>query len=110
MSTLSHTVKLLHGRDERGFAIGSEAAREAAKLYAAAEKQARRPPEQTSEDKLRARLICPANPSPKRKTLARKAAEALGVDPPEWTESNPRKLTDEHKRRLSESARRRWGL
>ncbi len=104
------TVKLLHGRDRNGFAIGSEAAREAAKLYAAAERQARQP-ELTTTEKLKARLLCPENPTPKRKSLARSAAEALGVDVPEWADKQThRKFTEEHKRRLSESARRRWGL
>lgn len=105
------TVKLLHGRDERGFAIGSFAAAQAARLYAAEEKRQRDPdpqPELTPEDKLRARLIEPARPTAKRKSLARKAAEELGEDVPAWAEYAPKRgpLTEEHKQELREAYRR----
>jgi len=85
------TVKLLHGRDERGFAIGSFAAAQAARLYAAEARQREPEPEATPEDKLRGRLLEPARPTPKRKTLARKAAEELGVPIPEWAKRTLKK-------------------
>jgi hypothetical protein len=86
------TVKLLHGRDERGFAIGSAAAAQAARLYAAEEKRQREPdPEMPPEARLRARLLENGRPTPKRKTLARKAAEELGVPIPEWAKRTRKK-------------------
>ena len=53
-------------------------------------------------------LICPAVVTPHARWRARRAAEELGVEVPEWAQAAPRVFSDEHKRKLSEARKRAW--
>jgi hypothetical protein len=102
----------INGRDEDGFVSGSLEQRSARKYIEASERvkstrNARR--RELRSERGADALICPENVTPHARYRARKAAEALGVECPEWAEFAPRVFSDEHKRKLSEARKRAWG-
>jgi hypothetical protein len=85
MSTLSHTVKLLHGRDADGFVEGSQEQRDFRRLM--------RNRSNTNIDARRRHyhnrerhLVCPEVVTKEAQRRARRAARKLGVECPDWAD------------------------
>ncbi len=117
----------LHGRDERGFAIGSEAAREAARLYAAAERregsavEPREPRKRKGGWPVIAPEVALMEPAWslgeelvdqgrrfRDRERARKAAETLGVPVPHWARPGRHEITKEHRENIRAASLRRY--
>jgi hypothetical protein len=89
MSTLSHTVKLLHGRDADGFVEGSQEQRDFRRLM-----RGQRTHGDVRRIEARKRyyhnrerhLICPEVVTKEAQLRARRAARALGVECPDWAD------------------------
>ncbi len=103
----------LIGRDENGFAIGSYQARDATRIYRAAEQQARYR-KKLQQERAKSKLIAALEPPGwvagfeeasrdrrhRDRAKGRRAAEALGVAPPEWTATVEKPPSKRRKSRL----------